>query len=72
MNNVLVVGGAGYIGGFLTDHLNRNDYNVAVYDNLLFEDRYLKNCEFIYGDIRDTKKLSKIVDNYDCVVWLTS
>lgn len=70
MNNVLVVGGAGYIGGFLTDHLNRNDYNVAVYDNLLFEDRYLKNCEFIYGDIRDTKKLSKIVDNYDCVVWL--
>jgi nucleoside-diphosphate-sugar epimerase len=70
MNNVLVVGGAGYIGGFLTDYLSRNDYNVAVYDNLLFEDRYLKNCEFIYGDIRDTKKLSKIVDNYDCVVWL--
>lgn len=70
ISKILIVGGAGYIGGFLTDHLHKNNYKVTVYDNLLFEDRYLKDCEFIYGDIRDTKKLSKIVDSYDCVVWL--
>ena len=38
-NKVLVVGGAGYIGGFLTDHLSENNYDVTVYDSLLFENR---------------------------------
>jgi len=69
-NKVLIVGGAGYIGGFLTDYLTANDKEVTVYDNLLFESRFLKNCKFIKGDIRDSKKLDKIVHDYDVVVWL--
>ena len=69
-NKVLVVGGAGYIGGFLTDHLSDSGYDVTVYDNLLFETRYLKQCNFIFGDIRDTEKLSDIVHDFDVVVWL--
>jgi len=67
---VLIVGGCGYIGGFLTDHLTKNGYNVTVYDNLLFESRFMKPCSFIFGDIRDHEKLNSIINNYDVVVWL--
>lgn len=70
MKKILVVGGAGYIGGFLTDYLSANGFDVTVYDNLLFENRFLKDCNFIFGDIRDTTKLSGIVGDYDSVVWL--
>lgn len=70
MNNVLIVGGCGYIGGFLTDHLSENGYNVTVYDNLLFESRFLKKCNFIFGDIRDHKKLESVIHQFDVVVWL--
>lgn len=70
MKNILIVGGAGYIGGFLTDHLTNNGFKVTVYDNLLFETRFLKDCDFIKGDIRDSKKLDSIVHEYDIVVWL--
>ena len=54
---VLVCGGAGYIGGLTCDTLIREGFEVAVYDNLLYENRYLKDIPFIYGDIRDTQKL---------------
>jgi nucleoside-diphosphate-sugar epimerase len=67
---ILVVGGAGYIGGFLTDYLKQNNKQVSVYDNLLFEHRFLKDIPFIKGDIRDSTRLSTIVNNFDVVVWL--
>lgn len=67
---VLVVGGAGYIGGYLTDLFIENGYEVAVYDNLTYETRFLKNVQFIYGDIRDSRKLHNIVHYYDTVIWL--
>jgi len=70
MKKVLIVGGAGYIGGFLTDYLCASDYEVTVYDNLLFEKRFMKDVDFIYGDIRDRKKLENILPKYDAVVWL--
>jgi len=70
MEKVLIVGGAGYIGGFLTDHLIANGKKVTVYDNLLFETRYLKSCDFINGDIRDSEKLDRVVHDFDVVVWL--
>tara|TARA_R100001440_G_scaffold25941_1_gene42179 strand:- start:10689 stop:11633 length:945 start_codon:yes stop_codon:yes gene_type:complete len=69
-DNILIVGGCGYIGGFLTDYLKSFNYNITVYDNLLFESRFLKDCNFIFGDIRDTDKLSSIVNDYDTVIWL--
>ena len=33
--NILVVGGAGYIGGYLTDVLIKDGHRVTVYDNLI-------------------------------------
>jgi len=70
---ILIVGGAGYVGGYMTDiFLGNPDYYVNVYDNLLYEDRFLKDVNFIFGDIRDTAKLSKIISNYDIIVWLAA
>lgn len=70
MSNVLVVGGAGYIGGHLTDELLSSNHNVKIYDNLLFEERYLKEVDFIFGDVRDQKKLKPLLKWADSVVWL--
>lgn len=73
MKKVLIVGGAGYIGGYLTDYLLRQpEYDVTVYDNLLYETRYMKAVRFICGDIRDTAKLSTIINDYDVVAWLAA
>ena len=73
MKKMLIAGGAGYLGGYMTDvFLGKEDYDVTVYDNLLYEPRYLKNVKFINGDIRDTKKLEKILPKFDIVVWLAA
>jgi len=71
MSKILVVGGAGYIGGYLTDVLAKHN-EVTVYDNLLFESRFLKDVNFIFGDIRDTSKLKAIINTYDVIVWLAA
>lgn len=72
MENILVVGGCGYVGGVLVDLLNKQKdiYNVVVYDNLLFESRYLKDIDFVNGDVTDEDKLGKLIKKFDVVVWL--
>ena len=65
MGDILVIGGAGYIGGALSDIMN-----VDILDNLLFEDRYLKQNKFIYADVRDLDELEKHVHKYDTLVVL--
>lgn len=71
-SRILITGGAGYVGGYLVDLLEEKGHMVTVYDNLLYEDRYLKPVHFIYGDIRDTKKLESIIPDYDVVIWLAA
>ena len=72
VKKVLVVGGAGYIGGAVTDALLQKGIPFTVYDNLLYEYLYLKPVDFIFGDIRDTEKLSKILPQYTHVIWLAA
>jgi nucleoside-diphosphate-sugar epimerase len=72
MSNVLVVGGAGYIGGLTTDLLLEKGHTVTVFDNLLYEERFLKACDFIYGDIRNTEHLLAIHKKYDHIIWLAA
>jgi nucleoside-diphosphate-sugar epimerase len=69
---VLVVGGAGYIGGCVVDSLMMSDIPFTVYDNLTYEERYLKPVDFIYGDVRDREKLKKILPLFTHVVWLAA
>lgn len=70
--NVLVVGGAGYIGGAVTDMLTQTAHHVRVYDCLLYEESYRKPVEFVFGDIRDHKRLKPQLDWADAVVWLAA
>jgi len=69
--NILVVGGAGYVGGGIVDKLQEK-HQVTVYDSLIYENEFRKNVSFIYGDIRDYSRLNKILKNYDAVVWLAA
>lgn len=72
MKNILVVGGAGYVGGAITDLIQQLDYNVRVYDALLYEDSFRKPVDFIYGDVRDTDRLLSQLKWADAVVWLAA
>jgi len=68
---ILVVGGAGYVGGAITDLLLKKNrkYNIIVYDNLLYEESYLKDCHFVNGDVRDKKKILTYLKWADVVIW---
>ena len=68
---VLNVGGAGYVGGGIVDLLSKEN-EVTVYDSLIYENSYRKNVDFIFGDIRDYKKINNILDQYDAVIWLAA
>ena len=68
---VLIVGGAGYVGGGIVDLLSTEN-EVTVYDSLIYENSYRKNVDFIFGDIRDYKKINNILDKHDAVIWLAA
>ena len=68
---ILVVGGAGYVGGGIVDTLSKKN-EITVYDSLIYESAYRKDVNFIYGDIRDYKKINTILNNVDAVVWLAA
>lgn len=69
---VLIVGGAGYIGGWLTDRALEAGHEVRVYDLLLYEDRYLKDVDFCAGDVLDPERLTPHLRWADTVVWLAA
>jgi len=69
---VLLIGGGGYVGTELADHLLQKNYRVIVYDlfiygNFLSKD---KNLSFISGDIRDLQSLKNIIKDIDIVIHL--
>ncbi|HTG43496.1 MAG TPA: NAD-dependent epimerase/dehydratase family protein, partial [Verrucomicrobiae bacterium] len=72
MSKILVVGGAGYVGGGITDRLIAAGHTVRVYDGLVYEDVFLKPIDFTYGDVRDRATLKKHLDWADTVVWLAA
>lgn len=76
MTNVLITGGAGFIGRHLADHLTQQDgYEVSVIDNESLGDRKhldLDKVRFIEGDLRSLDDLRKAVDGQDVVVHLAA
>ena len=57
--NVLVTGGAGYIGSVLVEELLHDQHEVTVYDNLSKGHRgaVAPGAEFILGDLQDRERL---------------
>lgn len=79
MKNVLITGGAGYIGSHVAVELLNKNYKVIVYDNLTnsskisvkrVEEITGKNIIFYEADILDEKKLSEVFEkeNIDVVI----
>ena len=63
MKNILVTGGAGYIGSHVVNLLIERDYNVTVIDNLVTGNLKLinKNAQFYNIDVGDEKNVNKIL-----------
>ena len=74
MNNILVVGGAGYIGSHITYELCDRGHNVRVLDDLSsgFIDNIDDRADFINGSFSDLKVIRSALKNIDCVIHLAS
>ncbi len=60
--NILVCGGAGYIGSHCVNVLGRDGYNPIVYDNLVYGHREaVKEYSFQLGDLFEKEKLTRIL-----------
>jgi len=73
IKNVLITGGAGYVGSALSDELIRKNYNVTVLDLFIYGKNVFKNSskiQLINGDIRDQNLLRKIIPGHDAVIHL--
>ena len=71
--NILLTGGAGYIGSHTAVTLIEAGHDVVLFDNLSNSDAFVLDClekitgkkiTFIEGDIQDTELLSKTLSEY--------
>ena len=66
MDNILVTGGAGYIGSHIIEQLVKTKARIVIIDNLETGYKKLinKKAIFVKGDIKNLKYLSKIIHKY--------
>lgn len=81
--NILITGGAGYLGTELIKHLSKNPEvnEIRIYDNLS-RDNYAfftghkynqhENISFIQGELLDSRKLKKALEDVDVVYHLAA
>jgi UDP-glucose 4-epimerase len=78
-NNILVTGGAGFIGSHILDKLMEEGFDVTVIDNLetgrlenLAQHEKNKDFHFIRGDIRDFDLVKETLRDIDAVFHLAA
>ncbi len=78
VGQVLVVGGAGYLGSVLIRKLLERGYRTKILDLFMFgkesveEVKNNPNLEVIEGDVRDITTISKALNNVDAVIHLAA
>ena len=76
LKNILVTGGAGYVGAVLVPKLLQHGYHVKVLDLYMYGENVLQavqkhpHLQEIKGDIRDRKLLEKIIPGSDAIIHL--
>lgn len=76
--NVLITGGAGYIGSVLTPKLLKEGYRVTVLDNLMHRQVTLLDCfshpyfHFIKGDVADEELMKRLLEKNDIIIPLAA
>ena len=65
MTNILVTGGAGYIGSHTCLALAQSGYTPVAFDNLVNGHReFVQWGPFEQGDVRDRKRLDEVISVY--------
>ena len=60
MKKAVVVGGSGFIGSHVADHLGDEGYQVTIYDKT--QSQWLRNDQkIVIGDIQDSEKLNQTI-----------
>ncbi len=78
MKNILVTGGAGYVGSVLVEKLLKLKYHVRVIDLFIYDENSLNhikdsnNLEIIKGDIRDAEVVDSVTKGMDTIIHLAS
>lgn len=78
MSNILVTGGAGYIGSVLVPELLNKGHKVTVLDSFMYKQSSLLDCckydgfEIIKGDCRDEELLKKALYEKDFILPLAA
>jgi nucleoside-diphosphate-sugar epimerase len=78
VSNVLVTGGAGYIGAILVQDLLAEGHRVSVLDNFIYRQNSLshlisnENLEVVVGDIRDLDLVKDLLHQKDIVIPLAA
>ncbi len=77
-HNILVTGGAGYLGSVLVRQLLKLGHKVTVLDNFMFGPNSLLDCchydsfEVVRGDARDKTLLQELIRDKDIVIPLAA
>jgi nucleoside-diphosphate-sugar epimerase len=77
MKNILLLGGAGYVGSVISDYLLSQGFQVTSYDKFLYQNQRTvlpllgrEGYKFVFGDICDSKRLSAALEGITDVVVL--
>jgi nucleoside-diphosphate-sugar epimerase len=76
--NILVTGGAGYLGSILCQHLLAAGHRVTVIDDLIYGQQSLfhfcadPNFDFVFGDVRDERRIRPLIAKADVLIPLAA